>query len=201
MRAPDKNVNPASLVSGREKEISPLLLACLNLFHLKQVRRTGWLLPGRDIPIEQCESVAEHTFDMITLIILVSSKHDYDIQFNKLLVMIAIHDAGEIDDGDTPPGVMEREEKIRREMKCIQRIFGDILDSSILLEWIDEYHECQTLEARLAKALDYTQRVIQSWIYGKQFGKDLSVFMTNAKDRLVEFPELLALVEDLIKLQ
>jgi putative hydrolases of HD superfamily len=196
-----KNINPAFLIAGRENEISPILLAFLNLFHMKQIYRRGWLLPGRDIPEDKCESDAEHTFDMIMMAIFLVFKYKYPVNLEKLLIMIAAHDTGEIDPGDTARGEKSEELKTRQEKACIKRIYGDILDCSIIQEILDEYHERKTLEARLAKAIDYSQCLIQSWIYGKQHGKDLSFFMKNAKEKLAEFPELLGLIEDLIKLQ
>ena len=90
------------------------------VFKLKNLLRRGWVL--RDIP-NRTESDAEHCYSMIMLALEIFSKNDLKLDQLKVLKLIAYHELGEIDAGDTTPvDNVSKEEKHKQELEGVKRI-------------------------------------------------------------------------------
>ncbi|MFA5986435.1 MAG: HD domain-containing protein [Parcubacteria group bacterium] len=200
MKINDKNTNPVHLVLGMEDQIDPILFIYLQVNHLKQILRQGWPQKGRDVPVDKCESVADHVYGMCMLALLIISKHSLNLELLKVFIMILVHDVVEVYAGDTRPGEMSKEEKQKRERAAIYKIFGDSPWLKFCITYWEEYEEQKTAEAQFVKELDFSERGIQSFIYGKQHNRDLSVFLSGAESKLKN-PVLLRIIDDLRRCQ
>lgn len=124
---------------------------------LKNTLRSGRTSTGRQ------ESVPDHTWRLCLLAI---TFHPYfpQLNFERLIKMCLIHDLGEGISGDIPaPQQVAGVDKSIQERKDLQKI-TDSLPPELkneILSLFDEYEEVKTLEARLAKALDKMETIIQ----------------------------------------
>ncbi len=104
----------------KRTEIKNLITLLNRAGVLKDVKRTGWVLEG----VDNAESVADHTWRMGLLIMLLADK---DLDRNKLLEMNAVHDLGEIGVGDIKwesgkKVIGDQEVKHKDEMAVMNRI-------------------------------------------------------------------------------
>jgi putative hydrolase of HD superfamily len=129
---------------------------------LKNELRHSFTSSGRQ------ESVAEHTWRMTLMAILLVPKLDKKVNFEKLLKMIVIHDIVEIQAGDTPVPFMVgndelKQEKARRELAAIEDIrskLGPETGEEIRRLWM-EFEAQGTTEAKIANALDKLEVQVQ----------------------------------------
>ena len=114
------------------------------------------------------ESVAEHTWRMSLMAILLVSKLDKKVNFEKLMKMIVIHDIVEIEAGDTPVPFMlgndllKRQKEVREKnaIETIRRQLGNELGEEFYHLWY-EFEAQETYEAKVAYALDKLEVQIQ----------------------------------------
>lgn len=122
---------------------------------LKCNTRHNWTTSGRQ------ESVAEHTWRLAVLAMLMEPDFK-DLDMNKVIRMCLIHDWGEAVTGDIPAFVKTdsdeavEEEAIHSLLDRLPKAASDRFTSLFL-----ELLECQTREAKLVKALDKIETVIQ----------------------------------------
>lgn len=129
---------------------------------LKNELRHSFTSTGRQ------ESVAEHTWRMSLLAVLLSSKLDKKVNFEKLLKMIVIHDIVEIEAGDMPVPFMvgnedlkkQKEERERTAIENIRKRLGDGIGEEIYRLW-HEFENQETYESKVAYALDKLEVQIQ----------------------------------------
>lgn len=125
---------------------------------LKTAVRSGWTSAG------QQESVAEHTW-RLCLMALVLHPAFPDVDFARLIRICIIHDLGEAIGGDVPapeqaslPAGKAADE--RRDLLQLLSPLPPALRDEITALW-DEYEAARTPEARLAKALDKLETILQ----------------------------------------
>jgi putative hydrolase of HD superfamily len=124
---------------------------------LKTTYRSGWTSAGRT------ESVAEHTWRLCLMSMLFADSFP-DVDFAKLVKICIIHDLGEAIGGDIPaihqvPG----ESKAAREREDLLQLLRPLperLRAEITALW-DEYEAAASPEAKLAKALDKLETIMQ----------------------------------------
>ncbi len=124
---------------------------------LKNTHRSAWTSGG------QPESVAEHTW-RLCLMALVLKDAFAEVDFARLVQICIIHDLGEAIGGDIPaihqvPG----DSKAAQERADLLQLLAPLpapLRDRITSLW-DEYEAAATPEARLAKALDKLETIMQ----------------------------------------
>lgn len=126
---------------------------------LKFELRHSWLSTGRQ------ESVAEHSWQMALMALLMHRHLERPVDIEKTLKMILVHDLVEAEVGDVPFfETGERKQlKAAREQAAIEKI-RDALDSATGQEIHDlwqEYEAKASAEARFATALDHLEVQIQ----------------------------------------
>lgn len=124
---------------------------------IKSVTRTAWTESGRH------ESTAEHSWRLAMLALVLKDEFP-ELDNYKVLTMCLIHDMGELYTGDIP--AIENpcaEDKESREHEDVSKIFGTLPETAgtKLLELWEEYSEAATPEARLVKALDKAETILQ----------------------------------------
>lgn len=133
---------------------------------LKYKIRSGWDQTHWGITKERIESVAEHIYGTCILAISITSEFDCDIDQNKVLKMLVIHELGEVIIGDiTPFDNVSKEEKMRIEHEAIVKVIGDLATKDELVSLLFEFDERKTKEAIFAYHCDKLEADIQSKVY------------------------------------
>jgi 5'-deoxynucleotidase YfbR-like HD superfamily hydrolase len=130
---------------------------------LKTVSRSGYTSAGRP------ESVAEHTW-RLSLMALVLAPEFPEVDFARLIKICLVHDLGEAIGGDIPAPEQARRAAAgaaagkaadeRRDLVTLLQPLPASLREEITALW-DEYEAAQSPEARLAKALDKLETILQ----------------------------------------
>ncbi len=129
---------------------------------LKTATRSGWTSAG------ERESVAEHTW-RLCLMALVTHPHFPEVDFARLVKICVVHDLGEAIGGDVPAPEQARRAAAgdaakaadeRRDLLTLLAPLPAAQREEIVGLW-DEYEAARTPEARLAKALDKLETILQ----------------------------------------
>jgi len=161
--------------------------------NLKTISRQGWI---DKLSINNPESVADHTFSMAIIGMILSDYQNYDTQ--KILKMILLHDLAESIIGDFTPEQKSKKEKSTLENKVIEQILKNLpkkLQKQYLSIW-SEYQTNETTNANFVHQIDKLEMALQAKIYSKQniSSKDFSVFFDSAKKEIKD-PILLKLLD------
>ena len=167
---------------------------------LKSEMRHSWLSNGRQ------ESVAEHTWRVSFMAMLVEPYLTQEVDSAKLLKMIIIHDLVEAEAGDIPAFDTMNDEKAKaqkaiNERKSIERI-RDMLGNALGQELFDlwyEFEEKETYEAKVANALDKLEAQIQHNEADISTWLEIEHGMSFMMDKHVEFEPALQMFKDLIE--
>lgn len=153
--------------------------------HLKQLFRQGWLRAG--VPEARCESVAEHSFMVALLSLLVAEDRYPDLDAARVVKMALLHDLAEALAGDiTLHDGVPREEKVRRERDAMGAILRGLPGEEGLLATWEEYESGATREARLVRQIDRLEMALQGCVYEHQLGLDLGQFFESARGAMIE---------------
>lgn len=124
---------------------------------LKRTHRSAWTSGG------ERESVAEHTWRLCLMAMLVHP-HFPEADLSRLLRICIVHDLGEAIGGDIPAplqqGVGAKAGQERADLLTLTAPLPPEQRDEIVALW-DEYEGAATLEARLAKALDKLETIMQ----------------------------------------
>jgi len=116
----------------------------------------------------QQESVAEHTW-RLCLMAMVLAPSVPEVDFARLVRICIVHDLGEAIGGDIPApeqarrtssGLAHKADDERRDLVTLVQPLPPALRDEIIALW-DEYEAAVTPEARLAKALDKLETILQ----------------------------------------
>jgi putative hydrolase of HD superfamily len=174
---------PLSSLSGRNP--SPLLEAYFEINHLKQLYRQGWLRRG--VPPERCESVAEHVFGMAMLAWWLVDAYFPDLNRDKVIRMVLVHEIGEVYTGDlTPADNIPRGEKHRLERKALEQVVGKLPRANEYINLWEEFEHNETPEARLVRQVDRLEMAFQASIYERQDLGDMSEFFASTDQAMID---------------
>lgn len=141
----------------KTKDIKQILHFIRKAEQLKNRTRSGHTSTGRK------ESVAEHTW-RLCLMALAFEQHFPGIDISRVIKICIVHDLGEAIGGDIPaPNQTNSEEKATTERCDLLQLLEDtpkLLEEEVLGLW-DEYEEISTEEAKIAKALDKLETILQ----------------------------------------
>lgn len=147
--------------------------------HLKHVKRTGWVRRG----IPEAESVADHSFRVALFALALANSYPAQIDRNKCIAMAVVHDLAESIVGDIAPSDgFTQDEKNRKEEAAMSSLAATLDDPSLLAMW-HEYEQGATAEAQFVRALDKLETALQAVEYQSQHGRDLSEFISWARER------------------
>lgn len=146
---------------------------------LKETARAGWGLRGIGDP----ESVADHSFRVALLALVLSRGADPPLDRERCVAMALTHDLAESMVGDiTPYDGVSTGEKNRREREAMQRLATLLGDDEPLRLW-EEYQAAATAEARFVKDLDRLETVLQAAEYEEARGAELAEFREMGERR------------------
>ncbi len=141
----------------KTEELEGVLSFLKGAEQLKNTLRSARTSEGRQ------ESTAEHTWRLCLMVMVFADQYP-DISALKLMKMCIIHDLGEAVSGDIP--AVEQVEGVdknvaeRADLLLLLDPLPKKLQSEILALW-DEYEAASTPEAKLAKAFDKIETLLQ----------------------------------------
>lgn len=161
-----------------QKELEGILAFLRDSEQLKNTYRSSYTSTGRT------ESVAEHTW-RLCLMALILESYLPDVDTSRVIRMCIVHDLGEAINGDIPaPRQNNGVNKAVNERKDLLQLadsLPDRLQQELLGLW-DEYENASTTEAKIAKALDKLETIIQhnqgknppdfDYAYNLEYGKE-----------------------------
>lgn len=139
---------------------------------LKNTIRTGWT--NWNVKRERVESVAEHIFSVQMLAIAMQSEYQYDIDLQKVIMMLAVHELEEILIGDLTMFQVSKEEKITMGHKAIEDVLSSLLNKDQIIGLIKEFDAKETPEALFAYRCDKLECDLQSKLYDEENCVDLN---------------------------
>jgi len=139
---------------------------------LKDIVRTGWKDWG--VSRVRVESIAEHIFGVQMLAIAMYSEYGYEVNLQKVLTMLAIHELEEIIIGDLTQFQIDRKTKEELGHKAIKEVLSKLNIGDSLENLILEFDERQTPEAQFAYQCDKLECDIQCKIYDEGNCVDLN---------------------------
>ena len=160
-------------------EASDLLTLYTRLATLKLLPRAGWLQRG----VAQPESVAEHTFGVAALALLVGDMLP-DLDRGRLLALALVHDMAEALLGDLPASarrLLGADVKHAAERRAANELFGALSQGAHYLALWEEYASAATPEARLIKGLDRIEMLAQALAYERAGSRALAEFWEGAE--------------------
>ena len=171
-----------------------LLDLLLELETLDRVPRSGYFLRG----ISDCESIAEHSFHLATMVWLLAAREP-DVDRTKALELALVHDLAELRIGDLPrtavgyfaPGAKHEAER---------RAADDILAPADprARSLYAEYERSESREARFVRACDRLQLMLKASVYERWGHGGLAEFWENpANFPTEEFPTVRGLFQEL----
>lgn len=153
---------------------------------LKDLVRTGW--KNWEVSRERIESVAEHVYGVMMLAIAMKSEYEYDVDLEKVLKMLAVHETEEIIISDLTIFDIDYEKKEQIGHEAIKKIFKGLNDGKEYVDLILEFDGRETKESKFAFFCDKLEADLQARIYDLE--KDVDPFDVIKKDpsREVEDP-------------
>lgn len=145
---------------------------------LKNLVRTGWIDWG--VKKERVESVAEHIYSTQMLAIAMKSEYNYDIDLEKVILMLAIHEIEEITIGDMTQFQISHEEKEKLGHEAVAKTLSLLLDKEELKSIIYEFDERKTKESKFAFYCDKLDADLQAKLYDEDGLIDLNDQSSNA---------------------
>jgi putative hydrolase of HD superfamily len=180
------------------EHVAPALMALYSrVATLKLLPRTGWLQRGVALP----ESIAEHSFGVATLALLVGADLP-GLDRGRLLAIALLHDLAEVVLGDLPASARRlfgAHAKHAAERTALEELFAQLPDQHDYLALWDEYATASSAEARLVKELDRIEMLMQALLYERAGNRNLGEFWADADQGWSdEFPVVRALAAHII---
>ena len=133
--------------------------------NLKNISRQGWI---DKLSIEHPESVADHSYSMAIMGMVISDLEKYDTE--KIMKMILLHDLAESHIGDYTPGQIRKENKIKIENNAYDEIINtlpDIIKLQYDKIW-EEYRRQESPESTIVHQIDKLEMALQAKMYQKE---------------------------------
>ena len=182
-----------------EAELKGLLEFLRDAERLKTVTRSAFTSTG------QVESVAEHSWRLALMAMLVAPEFP-DVDASRLVRMCLVHDLGEAIGGDIPApeqarrragGAVEGKSAAeRRDLLTLVQPLPQSLRDEVVGLW-DEYESAETPTAKLAKALDKLETILQHTQGTNPPGFDYRFNLGYGREH-TERPPLIAAIREIL---
>lgn len=171
----------------------------VELQRLKRLDRTGWTLRG--LP-NGTESVAAHSFGVsITAMLLADEmkSRGVEIDMERVLRMSLLHDWAETRIGDMPRTATHyfgSDARKAAETAAFADIVANVTTESTLSALHHDYEKRDSLEARVVKAADVVDLLIQTYALERAGASGLDEFWDVATDADFQLPDEARVVVD-----
>ncbi|MDT4967247.1 MAG: hypothetical protein QOJ64_1984 [Acidobacteriota bacterium] len=178
-----------------------MIATLIELQRLKGLERTGWMLRGI---AAGAESVADHSYGVVVAAMLLADEliaRGVAIDVEKVLRLAVLHDWAEVRVGDMPRtatgyfGADVRRRAERSAFDDIVREIGTEATSQRYSALHEDYEERRTLEARLVKAADVIDLLVQTLAFERAGKRGLDEFWSAVAERN---PELEGVAGELV---
>ena len=133
---------------------------------LKYKIRSGWDKSHWNVSKDRVESIAEHVYGTCMLALSIDSEFKTNLDINKVIKMLVLHELGEVIIGDiTPFDNITPEEKMKKEHEAMREVIGDLVNQEEFLSLLFEFDEKKTKEAIFAHHCDKLEADIQAKVY------------------------------------
>lgn len=153
----------------KEEKIIKYYVLCNKL---KTIIRSGWGKWG--VNAERVESVAEHIYGVQMLAIAMQSEYKYDINLERVILMLAVHELEEIIIGDLTPFQISKEEKEKKGHLAVKEILKDLDIGQEIEQIVFEFDAGQTMDAKFARWCDKLECDLQCKLYDESNCVDLN---------------------------
>lgn len=130
---------------------------------LKNTIRKGWL--DSAVSAKRIESVAEHIYGVQMLALAMYHEYEYDLDIQKIIYMIAIHELEETIIGDLTFRDINELEKKKIGHEAVEKILNKLLNSDCIKKLIYEFDERKSEEAVFAYYCDKLECDLQCKLY------------------------------------
>ena len=171
-----------------------MLATLIELQRLKRLERTGWTLRG--LP-NGTESVASHSFGVAVTAMMLADEvkaRGLEVDSQRVLRMALVHDWAETRVGDLPKtatGYFGAEARKTAETLAFADIVAGL--GPIQAEYrslYEDYEERDSLEARLVKAADVIDLLVQAYALERAGARGLDEFWQVAEKPDFKLPQL-----------
>lgn len=133
---------------------------------LKYKIRSGWDKSHWNVSKDRVEIIAEHVYGTCILALSIDSEFKTNLDINKVIKMLVLHELGEVIIGDiTPFDNITPEEKMKKEHEAMREVIGDLVNQEEFLSLLFEFDEKKTKEAIFAHHCDKLEADIQAKVY------------------------------------
>lgn len=133
------------------------------MYKLRNTKRKGWY--DKNIVRERVESVAEHIYGCQMLAYAMKSEFEYEIDINKVILMLTVHEIGKTIIGDITPDDMPSIQKSNYERKAVKQLLQLIPNGKFIEKLFDEFESIATPEAIFAYQIDKAECDLQARLY------------------------------------
>lgn len=148
------------------EEIENVLKFIVEIEKLKNVNRKS-----KPVGLSRFENSAEHSWHVCLSALMLKDYANEEINIDRVIKMLLIHDLGEIDAGDTIVYASEAKELKNKEAEGVERILN-LLSEKKCKEYLALWHEFEsgeTPDSRYARAIDRVPPLLHN-IYGEGHG-------------------------------
>lgn len=171
-----------------------MLTTLIELQRLKRLERTGWTLRG--LP-NGTESVAAHSFGVCATAMLLADEvkaRGVAVDCERVLRMALVHDWAETRVGDMPRTAANYF-AVEARRSAETRAFADVVSAvgavgADYQELFNDYEQRKSLEARLVKAADVIDLLVQAYALQRSGAKGLDEFWEVANDADFQLPPI-----------
>lgn len=150
----------------QEEKLNDAMRFYLLATQLKYKIRSGWDETHWNVSKERIESIAEHVYGTCILALSIDSEFTTNLDINKVIKMLVIHEIGEVVIGDiTPFDNITPEEKLKKEHEAIKEVLGNLIKKDEFYSLLLEFDEKKTKESIFAYHCDKLEADIQAKIY------------------------------------
>jgi putative hydrolase of HD superfamily len=185
----------------RGKGCSRLLEIILECNELKAIPRMGWRVRG----VADGESVAEHSYAVALIAMLLADRLDIDVDREKLLKIALLHDLPEHMLGDIhAPATRLLGEGVKEaaELRIMERLFDGLPRGDEYVRLWKEFAERSSVEGKLVRAIDKLEMFTQAYQYecaGNRMLDDFWGWEGNMRD--FRFDRIQELYDELMELR
>jgi 5'-deoxynucleotidase YfbR-like HD superfamily hydrolase len=187
-----------------QRTTATMLSTLIELQRLKRLDRTGWTLRG--LP-NGTESVAAHSFGVVVTAMLLADEikaRGFEIDCERVVRMAVLHDWAETRVGDMPKTATNYFGADARK-RAETLAFADVISGvgTAKSEYENLYHDYEqrdSLEARVVKAADVIDLLVEAYALEKAGARGLNEFWQVAHEADFRLPPVAhAVVNDLLK--
>lgn len=155
---------------------------------LKEKIRTGWI--EVKINKNRLESVAEHIYGTLILAIAIDSEYDIDLNMEKILKMLTLHELEEILMPDyTVRSNITTDQKLDKGRESVKKVINGLLKEQEIEDLLNEFNEKKTKEAVFCYHIDKLECDFQAKLYDlegvfdkEEAKKDLEYYGERSKE-------------------